>query len=42
MSKRKKDPSKTGLSASDVKGQGTTNIETGGTTSSSTSHKKKK
>lgn len=28
---RKKDPSKVGLSAPDVRGQGTTNIETGQT-----------
>ncbi|MBB5325672.1 hypothetical protein HNQ34_002773 [Anoxybacillus tepidamans] len=30
MSNRKKDPSKTGLSAPNVKGQGTTEMETGG------------
>lgn len=29
MGKRKKDPSKTGLSNPNVKGQGTTNMETG-------------
>ncbi|QED47858.1 YuzL family protein [Cytobacillus dafuensis] len=42
MTKRKKDPSKAGLSSPDVKGQGTTNTETGGRTSSSARHKKKK
>ncbi|WP_082741695.1 MULTISPECIES: YuzL family protein [Anoxybacillaceae] len=29
MSKRKKDPSKTGLSSSHIQGQGTTTTETG-------------
>ncbi|AEH48082.1 YuzL family protein [Parageobacillus thermoglucosidasius] len=29
MTKRKKDPSKTGISAPNVKGQGTTQTETG-------------
>ncbi|WP_203362640.1 YuzL family protein [Bacillus sp. REN10] len=42
MSKRKKDPSKTGLGSPEVKGQGTTNIETGERTSSSARHKKRK
>ncbi|KAB2330214.1 YuzL family protein [Cytobacillus depressus] len=42
MSNRKKDPSKAGLSAPEVKGQGTTNIETGGRQASSARHKKKK
>lgn len=42
MGKRKKDPSKAGLSSPEVKGQGTTNIETGGEMSSSSRHKKKK
>lgn len=42
MVKRKKDPSKAELSSPEVKGQGTTNVETGGMTSSSNRHKKKK
>ncbi|MFE8694807.1 YuzL family protein [Cytobacillus sp. FJAT-53684] len=42
MGKRKKDPSKAGLSSPEVKGQGTTNMETGGMTASSARHKKKK
>lgn len=42
MSKRKKDPSKAGLSSPEIKGQGTTNRETGSMESSSTRHKKKK
>ncbi|MFO1443786.1 YuzL family protein [Bacillus sp. Bva_UNVM-123] len=42
MTKRKKDPSKAGLSSPEVKGQGTTNIETGERMSSSARHKKKK
>ena len=42
MSKRKKDASKAGLSSPEVKGQGTTNMETGERTSDSSIHKKKK
>ncbi|MFK2826755.1 YuzL family protein [Bacillus sp. B190/17] len=42
MGKRKKDPSKSELGSSDVKGQGTTNIETGERTASSARHKKKR
>ncbi len=42
MAKRKKDPSKAGLSSPQVKGQGTTNIETGGQTASSARHRTKK
>lgn len=42
MGKRKKDPSKAGLSSPEVKGQGTTNMETGGVMSSSSRHRKKK
>ncbi|USK41101.1 YuzL family protein [Cytobacillus firmus] len=42
MSKRKKDPSKAGLSSPNVEGQGTTNKETGSRTASSARHKKKK
>jgi YuzL-like protein len=42
MSKRKKDPSKAGLSSPNVEGQGTTNMETGSRTASSARHKNKK
>ena len=42
MANRKKDPSKAGLSSPEIKGQGTTNVETGGVTLSSARHKKKK
>jgi len=42
VGKRKKDPSTTGLGSPNVQGQGTTNIETGERTSSSTKKKKKK
>jgi len=42
LSKRKKDPSKAGLSSPEVKGQGTTNVEIDGTSVSSARHKKKK
>ncbi|OKL36730.1 YuzL family protein [Domibacillus mangrovi] len=42
MGKRKKDPSKAELGSPEVKGQGTTNIETDGKTVSSDRHKKKK
>ncbi|WP_080845956.1 YuzL family protein [Cytobacillus gottheilii] len=41
MGKRKKDASKTGLSSPEVKGQGTTETETG-VSSSSARHKNKK
>jgi YuzL-like protein len=41
MGKRKKDPSKAGLSSPEVKGQGTTESESG-MSSSSTRHKTKK
>ncbi|MDQ0271294.1 YuzL family protein [Cytobacillus purgationiresistens] len=42
MGKRKKDASKAGLSSPEVKGQGTTNRETGSMSISSTQHKTKK
>lgn len=42
LGKRKKDPSKAGLSSPEIKGQGTTDIETGNFASSSARHKKKK
>ncbi len=42
VSKRKKDPSTTGLGSPDVQGQGTTNRETGERKLSSTRRKKKK
>jgi len=42
MSKRKKDPSKTGLSSPQVKGQGTTTNETGLFEAPSSRHKQKR
>ncbi|MBN6885200.1 YuzL-like protein [Cytobacillus horneckiae] len=42
MSKRKKDASKAGLSSPEIKGQGTTNTETGSISMSSANHKTKK
>ncbi|KAB7706278.1 YuzL family protein [Bacillus aerolatus] len=42
MGKRKKDPSKSELGSPEVKGQGTTNIETGGRAASSARHQKRK
>jgi hypothetical protein len=42
MSKRKKDPSKVGLSSSQVKGQGTTTNETGSFEAPSSRHKQKR
>ncbi|EIJ82804.1 YuzL family protein [Bacillus methanolicus] len=42
MSKRKQDPSKTGLSSSHVEGQGTTTTETGNRQASSSRRKQKR
>ncbi|HEY9576662.1 MAG TPA: YuzL family protein [Pseudobacillus sp.] len=42
MGKHKKDPSKSELGSPEVKGQGTTNIETGEKMASSARHKKRK
>ncbi|MBT2689476.1 YuzL family protein [Bacillus sp. ISL-47] len=42
MGKRKKDPSKAGLSSPNIEGQRTTKMETGSRSASSARHKKKK